>query len=81
MRLRFISKILGVGSHSEILKVTNAEGNVDYDFSVVQVLDREKPQQRPPTVHAVYSPTFDIHPNDEVAFKVRSFRTSRGGEV
>ncbi len=69
------------GSYSEILKVTDAEGEVDYDFSVVQVIDRNHLERLPPTVHAVYAPTFDIHPNDEVTFKVRSFRTLRGGEV
>ena len=33
------------GDYSEVLKVTDDLGNVDYDFAVVQVLDREKPEQ------------------------------------
>jgi len=45
------------------------------------VIDRENLEQLPPTVHAVYSPTFDIHPGDELTFKVRSFRTTQPGEI
>ncbi|MHC4399914.1 MAG: PKD domain-containing protein [Planctomycetota bacterium] len=62
------------GTYSETLKVTDAEGNVDYDFAVVQVIDRQKPDQIPPSIHAVYYPTLDIKAGDEVTFKVRSFR-------
>jgi len=62
------------GKYSEILKVTDDEGNVDYDFAVVQVVDRERPDEVPPSIHAVYWPTFDIKAGDEVTFKVRSFR-------
>lgn len=69
------------GEYNEILKVTDASGNVDYDFAVVQVLDKNHPDQLPPTIHAAYYPTFDIKPGDEVTFKVRSFRTRHGSEV
>jgi len=62
------------GTYSEILKVTDDEGRVDYDFAVVQVIDRDKPDQTPPSIHAVYWPTFGIKAGDEVTFKVRSFR-------
>ena len=65
------------GSYSEVLKVTDDEGRVDYDFAVVQVIDRNKPGELPPTIHAVYWPTFDIKVGDEVTFKVRSFRIGR----
>jgi murein DD-endopeptidase MepM/ murein hydrolase activator NlpD len=68
------------GSYSEILKVTDAEGNIDYDFAIVQVIDKETPQQLPPTIHAS-SPTFDIKPGDPVTFKVRTFRTTDGNET
>jgi hypothetical protein len=68
------------GSFSEILKITDAADRVAYDFQVVQVIDREQPKPLPPSIHAVYSPTFGIHPGMPVTFKVRTFR-SDGGET
>ncbi len=62
------------GVYSEVLKVTDDQGNVDYDFAVVHVIDRDHPKQLPPSIHANYSPTFDIKPGTPVTFKVRSFR-------
>jgi len=61
------------GEYCETLKVTDAEGRVDYDFAVVLVLDREHPELLPPTIHAAYWPTFDLKPGTEITFKVRSF--------
>jgi murein DD-endopeptidase MepM/ murein hydrolase activator NlpD len=69
------------GSYSEILKVTDAAGNHDYDFATVQVLDKDQPNRLPPTIHAAYAPTFGIEPGDEITFKVRTFRTTQGQEV
>lgn len=69
------------GSYSEVLEVTDGEGNVAYDFAVVQVLDREHPDRIPPTIHPSYSPTEGIRAGDEVTFKVRTFRTTEGSEV
>lgn len=68
------------GTYSEILKVTDSAGNVDYDFQVVQVIDRQQPEPLPPTIHAAYAPTFGIRPGQPVTFKVRTFRTG-GGET
>jgi hypothetical protein len=65
------------GTYSEILKVTDDEGRVDFDFAVVQVVDREHPDQTPPSIHAVYWPTLGIKAGDEITFKVRSFRIDR----
>jgi murein DD-endopeptidase MepM/ murein hydrolase activator NlpD len=65
----------------ETLKITDARGRVDYDFLVVQVLDPSDPKKLPPTIHAVYAPTFGIRPGDPVTFRVRSFRTPEGGET
>ncbi len=62
------------GMYSEILKVTDEEGRVDYDFAVVQVIDRDHPDRVPPSIHPVYWPTFDLQVGDPVTFKVRSFR-------
>jgi murein DD-endopeptidase MepM/ murein hydrolase activator NlpD len=69
------------GSYSEVLAVTDAKGRVDYDFAVVQVIDRQAPKTLPPTINANYSPTFGLRPGDPVTFKVRSFRTGAGGEL
>ncbi len=69
------------GEYNEIVKITDASGNIDYDFAVVQIIDRNNPDQVPPAIHAVYYPTFGIKPGDEVTFKVRSFRIKEGSEV
>ena len=71
------------GTYSEILKITDHEGRVDYDFALVQVVDRKWPDRQAPRVHAAYWPTLGIKPGDEVTFKVRSFRVDRdeGHEV
>lgn len=69
------------GSYSEILKVTDRSGRVDYDFAIVQVLDRSTPTKLPPTIHATYAPTLGIRPGDPVTFKVRTFRTTDGHET
>jgi hypothetical protein len=64
-----------------VLKVTGADGRVDYDFAVVQVIDRKRPKEPPPGIHAAYAPTFGIRPGDPVTFKVRTFGTTQGKEV
>jgi hypothetical protein len=69
------------GTYSEILKVTDEMGRVDYDFMAVQVIDRAHPDQPPPTIHATYAPTFGIRAGDPVDFKVRTFRDKEGGET
>lgn len=71
------------GSYSEILEVTDASGNVAYDFAVVQVLDRDDAARLPPTIHAAHHPTFGIQAGDPVYFTVRCFRLekSEGEEV
>jgi murein DD-endopeptidase MepM/ murein hydrolase activator NlpD len=69
------------GVYSEVLKVTDGEGRVDYDFAVVNVLDKGHPEQLPPSIHAAYSPTFGIKSGDPVTFLVRTFRTTDGKET
>jgi hypothetical protein len=68
------------GYYSEILKVTDAEGRVEYDFAIVHVLDRERSDSVPPTIHAAYHPTLGIQPGQEITFKVRTFATTDGVE-
>ncbi|MBM4093148.1 MAG: hypothetical protein FJ276_27620 [Planctomycetes bacterium] len=62
------------GEYSEVLKITDTNGQIDYDFARVLVIDRAHPDQLPPAIHPVYYPTFDIGPGDPVTFKVRSFQ-------
>jgi murein DD-endopeptidase MepM/ murein hydrolase activator NlpD len=69
------------GVYSEILKVTDSAGRVDCDFAVVHVLDPKHPDRLPPSIHAVYYPTFAIKPGDPVTFLVRTFRTTDGKET
>ena len=69
------------GEYNEIVKITDASGHVDYDFAVVQIIDKEHPDRLPSTIHAAFYPTCQIKPGDEVTFKVRSFRTQHGKEV
>jgi murein DD-endopeptidase MepM/ murein hydrolase activator NlpD len=69
------------GEYSEIVKVTDSDGNFAYDFAVVYVIDRKHPERVPPAIHANYYPTFGLRAGDEVTFKVRSFGTQHGLEV
>jgi hypothetical protein len=69
------------GVYSEVLKVADGMGHVDYDFAVVNVLDGAHPDRLPPTIHAAYYPTFGLRPGDPVTFKVRTFRTTDGEET
>lgn len=69
------------GCYSEVLKVTTTDGNTAYDFAVVQVIDRERPEELPPMIHPNYWPTQGIRPGDAVTFKVRTFGTTDGHEV
>lgn len=68
------------GVYSEILKITDDAGRIEYDFAVVNVLAKDLAEQLPPSIHASYSPTFDIKPGDPVTFLVRTFRTTDGKE-
>jgi hypothetical protein len=69
------------GEYSEILKVTDARGEVDYDVAIVLVLDKSAPDRLPPTIHPAFAPTMNIRAGDAVTFKVRSFRTTAGSET
>ncbi len=69
------------GFYSEILKVTDKAGHVDYDFAEVHVVDPKTPNQYAPGIHAVYWPTFNNRVNLPITFKVRSFREPFGEEV
>jgi hypothetical protein len=69
------------GEYSEILRVTDTAGNVDYDFAVVQVIDKTKPEALPPALHVTYYPTFGTRAGDELTLKARCFGTTDGRET
>jgi murein DD-endopeptidase MepM/ murein hydrolase activator NlpD len=69
------------GIYSEILQVTDREGRIDYDFAIVNIVNREHPEQLPPSIHAAYAPTENIEPGQAVKFLVRTFRTTDGEET
>jgi murein DD-endopeptidase MepM/ murein hydrolase activator NlpD len=69
------------GEYSEILKVTDSKGNVDYDFLYIQVFDREDPSKQIPTIQPAFHPTLDIKAGDPVTFLVRTFGSETGEEV
>src|SRR5437867_3538057 len=64
------------GEYSEILKITDERGEVDYDFAVVLVIDKSTPDRLPPTINPDFAPTMNIRAGEPVTFKVRSFRTT-----
>jgi len=66
------------GEYSEVLKITDSKGNIDYDFAIVLVPDKNNP---PPTINATYYPTFNIKPGDPVRFEVCTYRTDTGNEI
>ena len=68
------------GEYSEIVKVADSEGNVDYDFAVVQIKDPENISKGAPAIHTAYYPSFDIKPGDPVTFKVRTFNAIEGAD-
>jgi hypothetical protein len=69
------------GEYSEILKITDARGEIDYDFAIVLVIDKSDPDRLPPAIHPAFAPTMNIRAGAPVTFKVRSFRTTFGSET
>jgi hypothetical protein len=69
------------GEYSEILKVTDDQGNTSYDFAIVQVVDRQTPEPVAPSIHPTYVPSQGLRPGDLVTFKVRTFNTTHGKET
>lgn len=71
------------GVYSEIVKVSDAAGNVDYDFASVRVLAGTAPDGTAPLVrvHATYYPTLGIKPGDPIIFRSRGFETPAGADI
>ena len=70
------------GTYSEIVKVTDSQGNYDYDFAVVKVFEPGTSREETiPDIHATYYPTMDINPGEKVFFQVRSRWVTEGYDV
>jgi murein DD-endopeptidase MepM/ murein hydrolase activator NlpD len=69
------------GEYSEILKVTDSSGNVDFDFAYIQIFDRKNPEKQISTIHTAYYPSLDLKPGDSVTFFVRTFGCETGKEI
>lgn len=69
------------GEYSEVLKITDAAGLIDFDFACVYVVDKDHQDRLSPSIHAAYSPTFDLKPNDPITFLVRTFGSTDGKET
>ncbi len=69
------------GEYSEILKVTDSKGNTGYDFTIVQVRQRNDPNKTIPVMQAAFHPTLNIKQGDPVTFLVRTFNTTVDNEV
>ncbi len=69
------------GKYSEILRVTDRNGNTAFDFAHVYVYDRQNQDRRVPSIHANYFPTQQLIPGDAITFKVRTFGTTHGKEI
>lgn len=66
------------GTYSEVLKITDSAGNIDYDFTRVKVVSRRETSYLPPDIHAAYFPTHGIKAGNSVTFMVRSFVIADG---
>jgi len=69
------------GEYSEILKVTDSNGNTAYDFAVVQVRLKEDLNKTIPVMQAAYHPTLNIKAGEPVTFLVRTFNTAVDNEL
>jgi len=64
------------GAYSEILKVTDSKGNIDYDFATVYVYEREHPEETNiGFIHLAYHSTLDLKAGDDITFLARTFHT------
>ena len=69
------------GVYREMLEARDDAGNSAVDFATVVVLDPDRPDELPPSIHAAYAPTCDIRPGQPVTFKVRRFTKEPGHET
>lgn len=75
------------GTYSELVKITDAQGRIDYDFMIVMVYPVAQSETNEvvahsiPGVHVAYYPTHDIYPGDPVIFQSRGRGLKEPGGV
>jgi hypothetical protein len=69
------------GRYSEILKITDGDGRIDYDFAIVDVIEKDRGDKPSPGIHAAYYPSLKIRPGEDVTFVVRTAGTVPSGET
>src|SRR5262249_18676977 len=69
------------GRYSEILKVTDRQGHVDFDFAIVDVIEQNRGEKPSPGIHAAFHPSQNIRPGDPITFVVRTAGTVPSGET
>jgi hypothetical protein len=71
-----ISKVYtSPGEYSEVVKISDSEGHVAFDFAVVIIADPDRPERKVPRIHLTHEPTQNIRVGDEIVFKVRSMNS------
>jgi len=69
------------GFYSEIVKVTDDQGYVDYDVAIVQVVNRDNDEkQEYMTLHGAFYPSINLHAGMTVTFKARALRCEKSQE-
>ena len=66
------------GYYSEMLKVIDDHGNVEYDFTQVLVVYDNQPDRWYGYTTVAYYPTFNVEPGQELIFKGRYFNVNEG---
>ena len=66
------------GYYSEMLKVVDDHGNVEYDFQQVLAVYDNQPDRWYGYTAVAYYPTFDVQPGEELIFKGRYFNVNEG---
>ena len=75
------------GTYSEVVKITDSKGKIDYDFLIVMVYPQAQSETTEvvahsiPGVHVAYYPTRDIYPGDPVIFISRGRGLKQPGGV
>ena len=66
------------GYYSEMLRVVDDHGNVEYDFTQVLVVYDDQPDRWYGYTSVAYYPTFEVEPGQELVFKGRYFNVNEG---
>ncbi|MDP6039009.1 MAG: PKD domain-containing protein, partial [Candidatus Latescibacteria bacterium] len=70
------------GMYSELFSITDANGQTSWGRTTVLIVKNDA-TYKAPGIHATYHPTLDLHADQEITFKVRTFQIAgqEGGET